>query len=78
MKELTENEEMFEIERNYLLAQTDFVVNVVREFQAQSKEIPEKYIALMEYRQELRDLPEQPGFNIEDPDSYEWPVYPKC
>jgi len=40
--------------------------------------IPQKYINLMMYRQQLRDLPEQDGFNVKDPDSYTWPEYPKA
>jgi len=62
--------------RKELLSKTDFVVNVVTEMKARQKIIPNKYIVLMEYRQALRDIPEQPGFDIKNSNSFEWPEYP--
>jgi len=69
---------MFYSDRKHLLANTDYVSNIAIEFLARSTVLPKKYIDLIEYRQKLRDLPEQEGFNAQDPDSYNWPDYPKA
>ena len=63
-------------ERKDRLAETDYITRIVVEHLAIQAEVPKKYVDLIEYRQELRDLPEQEGFDPQDPDSYEWPELP--
>jgi len=61
-------------ERSSRLAETDFITKVIIDHQVMSKPIPQKYIDVVEYRQKLRDLPEQDKFDVYDPDSYKWPT----
>jgi len=66
----------FYSERDCRLSNTDYVVKIIIEHQATSKPISQKYIDLIEYRQKLRDLPEQNGFDAYNSNSYEWPELP--
>jgi len=52
--------------RNRLLSQCDWVVTKAQEA---GEEVPQEW---REYRQALRDIPEQPGF----PDNIDWPAAP--
>ena len=60
-------EETVRIERDTLLAETDWVI---LRYIDQGDEVPSEW---KEYRQALRDVPEQEGF----PGSVDWPVMPE-
>jgi hypothetical protein len=74
-KKMSKNE--FEQIRNELLTETNFIVNIAVEYTAMGWELPKKYKDIIIYREKLRKMHEQPGFDYNDESTYEWPAYPE-